>query len=166
MWGNQSRRFTHALTCKDNETNKHSAVHLLIVPSDNQKTEAIAMPNQRWLVQAVALLTQSHATPKSKWMNVLVLHRTFGCYQKVTPAFDDISRAAKMMGRSWKWRRVEEQKESTAGEIPAHIDAPNAVIRDTSRMGWSFLPPASCHANRPSFQKNQNALSRLLNRHI
>lgn len=37
--------------------------------------------------------------------------------------------------------RVTEQKESTAGLIPAHIDAPNAVIRDTSRMGWASAPP-------------------------
>lgn len=55
VWS-QSGRFTRALICKDNETNKHEpAVYLLLVLSDNQNTEAIAMPN-RWLDRDVALL--------------------------------------------------------------------------------------------------------------
>lgn len=89
-------RFTRALTRKDNEANKHAwtrRVSTACAEWQSENTEAIAMPN-RWLDRPVALLVYFKAM-QTKTMNVLVLHIAFGCYQKVTPAFNDISIAAK-----------------------------------------------------------------------
>lgn len=100
----QSGRFTRALICKDNETNKHEpAVYLLLVPSDNQNTEAIAMPN-RWLDRAVALLVYFKAMqPKQNecacfthcfWM-LLEGHSSFQWH------FDSSERIRRFWMRRW-----------------------------------------------------------------
>lgn len=104
VWSQSGCFTSHALICKDNETNKHEpAVYPLLVLSDNQNTEAIAMPNW-WLDKAVALLVYFKAMQPKQNECACFTHcfwMLFEGHSSFQWRFDSSGR----MGRSWMQRR-------------------------------------------------------------